>query len=561
MKNLIKRILKEETKSLLTEGGIRDIKNLAKRYKMAKIYFHLDLDGVTTALAMKHYLERNGIKVVEAEPIQYGAKEFAVKKPEGEGEIMPVLVDFAHGKPMFVIHTDHHDTQAGVEGDTSTSFKSARSNVETISQTVSPSEIFTPEDVETISIVDSADFAKHDIKPRDVINYLFQIDRTKGFKENKRKMGLVANKLLLAFKNKPGFLSDIVLNAQPSLLSILMNIKDQMQKKGYATLDKLEQNKEAYIESRKKEGAVQYSDGVISQYGFGSTMKPGSYDRYTPFENYPEADFLVTGMHLGMVQASCNPYKKDRALKGVNLGEVKDEVLNKMSSELENIKVTFGDLKRVGEQEAEFGSVGFTLKDFMAIYGNAPSYKLDGSKNTLEIIGNISQTLYRKLSDRQRDVLDKITVNGLDVIKANSGGHKCITNISGINFLLRDRKARTNTEVETISAELQPIASYEGSNDFVKDIKSKLLRFGSISDKQKDAAMRQINKEGTWSKGEVERPKKTFVDLVKQIQEEFVSILKDKIKLSGDERSEPELEIELEEQLRRITKKQLSSRI
>ena len=417
MKNLIKRILNEETKSLLTEGGIRDIKKLAKRYKMAKIYFHLDLDGVTTALAMKHYLERNGIKVVDAEPIQYGAKEFAVKKPDGEGEIMPVLVDFAHGKPMFVIHTDHHDTQAGVEGDTSTNFKSARSNVETISQSISPSEIFPPEDVETISIVDSADFAKHDIKPRDVINYLFQIDRTKGFKENKRKMGFVANKLLLAFKNKPNFLSDIVLNAQPSLLSILMNIKDQIQKKGYATLDKLEQNKEAYIESRKKEGAVEYSDGVISQYGFGSTMKPGSYDRYTPFENYPDADFLVTGMHLGMVQASCNPYKKDRALKGVNLGEVKDEVLDKMSSELESIKVTFGDLKRVGEQEAEFGSVGFTLKDFMAIYGNAPSYKVDGGKSTLDIIGNISQNLYRKLSDKQRDMLDKITVNGLDVIK------------------------------------------------------------------------------------------------------------------------------------------------
>jgi hypothetical protein len=266
-------------------------------------------------------------------------------------------------------------------------------------------------------------------------------------------------------------------------------------------------------------------------------------------------------MHLGMVQASCNPYKKDRALKGVNLGEVKDEVLDKMSSELESIKVTFGDLKRVGEQEAEFGSVGFTLKDFMAIYGNAPSYKVDGGKSTLDIIGNISQNLYRKLSDKQRDMLDKITVNGLDVIKANSGGHKCITNISGISFLLRDRKMRTNTDVESIPAELQPIATYEGGNDFVKDIKGKLLRFGSISDKQKDAALRQINKEGSWSTGEVERPKKTFVDLVKEIQTEFVSILKNKIKASGDERSEPDLGIELEEQVRRITKKQLSSRI
>jgi hypothetical protein len=158
-------------------------------------------------------------------------------------------------------------------------------------------------------------------------------------------------------------------------------------------------------------------------------------------------------------------------------------------------------------------------------------------------------------------MLDKITVNGLDVIKANSGGHKCITNISGISFLLKDRKIRTNSDVESIPVELQPIATYEGGNDFVKDIKGKLLRFGSISDKQKDAALRQINKEGSWSTGEVERPKKTFVDLVKQIQTEFVAILKDKIRASGEERSEPELEIELEEQVRRITKKQLSSKI
>jgi hypothetical protein len=55
---------------------------------------------------------------------------------------MPVLVDFAHGKPMFVIHTDHHDRQAGAEDTKSTSFRQSRSNVETISQVVSPKELF-----------------------------------------------------------------------------------------------------------------------------------------------------------------------------------------------------------------------------------------------------------------------------------------------------------------------------------------------------------------------------------------------------------------------------------
>jgi len=46
-------------KTILKETGLRNIKALADRYKKAKIYFHQDLDGVTTALAMKNYLENN----------------------------------------------------------------------------------------------------------------------------------------------------------------------------------------------------------------------------------------------------------------------------------------------------------------------------------------------------------------------------------------------------------------------------------------------------------------------------------------------------------------------
>ena len=72
-------------KKLINESGLRNIGDLAKRYKKAKIYFHQDLDGVTTALAMKNYLENNGIKVVDSEIIQYGDKEFAVKKQDAQG--------------------------------------------------------------------------------------------------------------------------------------------------------------------------------------------------------------------------------------------------------------------------------------------------------------------------------------------------------------------------------------------------------------------------------------------------------------------------------------------
>ena len=54
-------------KKLIKESGLRNIGDLSKRYQKAKIYFHQDLDGVTTALAMKNYLEDNGIKVVDSE--------------------------------------------------------------------------------------------------------------------------------------------------------------------------------------------------------------------------------------------------------------------------------------------------------------------------------------------------------------------------------------------------------------------------------------------------------------------------------------------------------------
>ena len=164
-------------RKLIKESGIRDINKLAKRYPKAEIYFHQDLDGVTTALAMKKYLQDNGIKVVGAHIIQYGDKEFAVKKNDAQGDIMPVLVDFAHGKPMFVIHTDHHDRQAGAEDTKSTSFKSSRSNVETISQTVSPGDIFPNKDIALISMVDSADYAKNEITPEMVMNYIYRFDK------------------------------------------------------------------------------------------------------------------------------------------------------------------------------------------------------------------------------------------------------------------------------------------------------------------------------------------------------------------------------------------------
>ena len=46
-----------------------------------------------------------------------------------------------------------------------------------------------------------------------------------------------------------------------------------------------------------------------------------------------------------------------------------------------------------------------------------------------------------------------------------------------------------------MSEDLQKIAKYDGDNVFVNDIKSKLMKYGTLSDKQVFAALNQIQKD------------------------------------------------------------------
>lgn len=460
-------------KKRITESGIRDISALRKRYPKAEIYFHQDLDGVTTAIAMKKYLEDNGIDVIDSHVIQYGDKEFAVKKLDATGDVMPVLVDFAHGKPMFVIHTDHHDRQAGAEDTKSTSFRPSRSNVATISQIVSPKDLFPSSDVLLINTVDSADFAKYDITPEEVVNYIFKFDKDKSLQKNKMLMGFVINKLLLAFKNKKGFLEDLVKNSEPSLLSILTNIKSWMKKTNAAKPEELQKNAEDYMQSMK--GYPKVEDNIIFQYGGGSMMKPGSYDRYTPFKNNPEADFLIMAWPMGLVQASCNPFKKERELKGVNLGEIAQEVLSKWEPQLKERTIPLSTIKWVSETSATPESVGFTFKDFKALYGDKFT-TMEGGEKILDHIHEMMETPFKDLSDEHKEMLDKIGINAWDLIQANSGGHKCITNISGLNYLGRGKRPPQGQYRYDSEKEDSPSVKFTKmiANEFGRKLKEKI---------------------------------------------------------------------------------------
>lgn len=53
----------------------------------------------------------------------------------------------------------------------------------------------------------------------------------------------------------------------------------------------------------------------------------------------------------------------------------------------------------------------------------------------------------------------------------------------------------TTVKVEEMSEELQKIAKYEGQNTFLNDIKTKLIKFGTLTQSQIDAALKQIETE------------------------------------------------------------------
>lgn len=431
------------------ESGLRNITNLAKQYKTATGYFHTDLDGVTSAIAMKTYLERYGIKTTKVIPINYGSSEFAADKPQ-KGTLN-WLVDFAHGKPFINVHTDHHDSQAGVAKGTSTDFSHEPANAGAISAKISPSELFPAKDLEVIKMIDSAAFAKNNINPDQVMNAAFGYDDTLDVTKNHQAMGMVVNKLLLANKNKKGFLQDLVMQAKPSLISMYVTIVALAKKGGFKTSAQVKDGTKNYVSQQQgnmekpnldptkmKMGQSSLWGTTIVQYGGGFMGGKNTYDRYTPFKLYPDADYLVIIWAMGLIQVSKNPFKA--AKNPYNLKDlVWSGVMNKWKGKMTSARITLADVKRVFEQDIKDNkdAMGFTFEDFVALFDKSQVKGIDieaeGGYNNF--IKKISTVQFSKLSYKQKQVLERVSISYWDLVVAQSGGHKDITNIQLGTFM------------------------------------------------------------------------------------------------------------------------------
>jgi len=168
------------------------------------------------------------------------------------------------------------------------------------------------------------------------------------------------------------------------------------------------------------------------------------------FKLIPDADFqVITWGSVGLLQVSCNPFKEQRGLKGIDLGEINRGIIESHKSELSDIKITAARLKKVAETSKRFvpgESVGFTLKDLLSFYGDTlegyneiprkfenflskkyPDYER-GLQEWHKIVSKTMSKPFVELNEFELSVLDSIYTTAYDVIKNNSGGHKCITN-------------------------------------------------------------------------------------------------------------------------------------
>ena len=369
-------------------------------------------------------------------PIQYGGREYAIPRPK-KGRLA-ILCDFAHGKPVMNIHTDHHEDQVGADvtkAKGAVSFVKTPSNVAFISQVISPTEIFPPKDVKIINTVDSADFSSQGLTPDDIMRAAFSVDKKKSIEKNHQAMGLVTNKLLLTYKNKPDFLSNLVMASKPSLLNMYVNIKKLAKAAGYVTPEDIKKHQTAYVTAQKTSKNVEMHGNTIVQYGGGNMMKPGSYDRYAVFHNNPDAHYLVLAWPMGLLQVAKNPFNPGE--NPHHLGDLAQKVMRKHKSKM-MIPITLDNIKRIYEMDIKDfkNAIGFKISDFFALFKGKIKAK-NTKKEDWKRLAQIMNKKFRFLKREEKDFMKKFHVTLWDLVQASSGGHKDITNISGLNFMGR----------------------------------------------------------------------------------------------------------------------------
>jgi hypothetical protein len=404
----------------INESGLQNINKLAERYKKCVIYYHQDLDGVFSAIAMREYLKSYGIQIVGSEWTQYGPRTFANDIKPWADDTMMVLVDFANGSPYFTVATDHHDRQIDFDKVKASHGRTSPSNAETIDRIIASNSAFPQDDLDAVSMIDSAGYLKHGITPEEVTkSTMSELEDGKtlaGLTKNKAMLANLVNRLILSYKNKTkggdksskGYLLNrLVMECSPSLVAMYQMITKIAKEEGYDSGLDISKNHADYVKRQKNSENVKYDSerGIIIQYGGGYMIKTGSYNRYTPFKLYPESIFLCIAWPMGLLQVSCNPFK-NKMFPDIDLGKIMREIVEENKNRLSKVWTNLEIIKRVSEGELNDGvdAIGYKWDSissgFLTSFSTDEEVNISDNKIELYIdMGNKPKTYIEKYSN------------------------------------------------------------------------------------------------------------------------------------------------------------------
>ena len=402
------------------------------------VYFHKDFDGVFSALPMKRFLsEIISTRKIKFKEAQYG-EILNQTKPRGK---VNILVDFGDGFDNIDFHTDHHEeTYSTEEGGLKAFYPGAKSNagilLRELNKKISNSLLESLADA--ADCIDSAGFADLGYSVAQQRRFLVDGDISLGSDATPTMEHYFAlNKVLGALKGKKiknkrfleAFLEDAESFHPIDLLHNALRLAGKVtvgrnkrllfpSSTPKQMLEEMQSNGDTYAEAFRQSDVPRMTNGVLYCYNGDKSIAPmwdvGSYDRYVPFEAYPETDFLIHYWdRIGLIQVSVNPSKK---------------------SDVDLEKLT-GQAIAYAREEGQISDMRY-FKQMVKNYKSADDLIPPRADLMRTLLGEKAEGVVGKqLKDMSWDTLQQYTFDPWVLIENTSGGHKAIANIANVNAL------------------------------------------------------------------------------------------------------------------------------
>jgi len=413
------------------------------------LYFHKDFDGVASALAMRLFVERHTSRIVLKEA-QYG-EILNQTTPTGD---VNLLVDFADGFDGLHFHTDHHQGTTVASG-LEALFPGEKSNAGVLFRLlpINAEESLVAGIADAADIIDTAGYAHAGFTAQQQRRYVVD-DQIRLDPDVAPKLAhyFALNKVLLAFKNRriggkkfmERFIADVDSLHPLAMLHVACEHALSLTSRGKPVfntndsqemLRQLQANGDAYAQNFKASKTPQTfigKDGQILYVHQGNKpvapmFKPGSYDRYVPFEAHPDTRYLITFWErIGLVQIALNP-----------AAEVGDENLGELCADaIENVSGRFP-----GQTDMRY------FKRLVRNYQSTTDL-IPPKRNLLSrLLGDRAEELAGvQLKDQDWDDLEQYEFDCWTLVRENSGGHKAISNIAGLDSF-RDQRLEIGDEL------------------------------------------------------------------------------------------------------------------